>query len=83
MFQRICRSRPAIDVKKAVIAGRTPRGPCSTDTTLPAAPNPPEALKQIPRPKLREILPPGLITGASDDPSGIATYWEAVAQHGY
>ncbi len=39
---------------------------------------------QIPRPKLREILRPGLITGASDDdPSGIATYWEAVAQHGY
>ena len=55
-----------------------------TDTTLPAAPNPPEAVKQPPRPKLREILGPGLITGASDDdPSGIATYSQAGAQYGY
>ncbi len=55
-----------------------------TDTILPAAPNPPEAVKQPPRPKLREILGPGLITGASDDdPSGIATYSQAGAQFGY
>lgn len=34
--------------------------------------------------KLRDILGPGLITGASDDdPSGIATYSQAGAQFGY
>jgi NRAMP (natural resistance-associated macrophage protein)-like metal ion transporter len=34
--------------------------------------------------RLREILGPGLITGASDDdPSGIATYSQAGAQFGY
>jgi NRAMP (natural resistance-associated macrophage protein)-like metal ion transporter len=37
-----------------------------------------------PRPKLLNILGPGLITGASDDdPSGIATYSQAGAQYGY
>jgi NRAMP (natural resistance-associated macrophage protein)-like metal ion transporter len=41
-------------------------------------------LKQPDRPKLRDILGPGLITGASDDdPSGIATYSQAGAQFGY
>src|SRR5579872_7389956 len=36
------------------------------------------------RPKLIEVLGPGLITGASDDdPSGIATYSQAGAQFGY
>jgi NRAMP (natural resistance-associated macrophage protein)-like metal ion transporter len=36
------------------------------------------------RPKLRDVLGPGLITGASDDdPSGIATYSQAGAQFGY
>jgi len=36
------------------------------------------------RPKLRDIMGPGLITGASDDdPSGIATYSQAGAQFGY
>jgi NRAMP (natural resistance-associated macrophage protein)-like metal ion transporter len=41
-------------------------------------------VKQPPRPKLLEILGPGLITGASDDdPSGIATYSQAGAQFGY
>ena len=35
-------------------------------------------IKQPERPKLREIMGPGLITGASDDdPSGIATYSQA------
>jgi NRAMP (natural resistance-associated macrophage protein)-like metal ion transporter len=35
------------------------------------------------RPKLREVIGPGLITGASDDdPSGIATYSQAGAQFG-
>jgi NRAMP (natural resistance-associated macrophage protein)-like metal ion transporter len=39
--------------------------------------------KQPERPKLRDILGPGLITGASDDdPSGIATYSQAGAQFG-
>src|SRR5665213_1195087 len=41
-------------------------------------------VKQPDRPKLLEILGPGLITGASDDdPSGIATYSQAGAQFGY
>ena len=36
------------------------------------------------RPKLLEVLGPGLITGASDDdPSGIATYSQAGAQFGF
>ncbi len=44
----------------------------------------PDAVKQPPRPKLLEVMGPGLITGASDDdPSGIATYSQAGAQFGY
>src|ERR1700731_2766284 len=40
-------------------------------------------VKQPERPKLIEIMGPGLITGASDDdPSGIATYSQAGAQFG-
>ncbi len=40
-------------------------------------------VKQPERPKLYEIMGPGLITGASDDdPSGIATYSQAGAQFG-
>jgi len=40
-------------------------------------------VKQPERPKLRDIMGPGLITGASDDdPSGIATYSQAGAQFG-
>jgi NRAMP (natural resistance-associated macrophage protein)-like metal ion transporter len=36
------------------------------------------------KPRLWEVLGPGLITGASDDdPSGIATYSQAGAQYGY
>jgi Mn2+/Fe2+ NRAMP family transporter len=50
------------------------------------APNSPRRaveVKQPERPKLREIMGPGLITGASDDdPSGIATYSQAGAQFG-
>ena len=42
------------------------------------------AIKLPERPKLLDILGPGLITGASDDdPSGIATYSQAGAQFGY
>jgi NRAMP (natural resistance-associated macrophage protein)-like metal ion transporter len=42
------------------------------------------AVKQPERPKLLQILGPGLITGASDDdPSGIATYSQVGAQFGY
>ena len=52
--------------------------------TIPAAPNPHEAVKQPERPKLRQVLGPGLITGASDDdPSGIATYSQVGAQFGF
>ncbi len=41
-------------------------------------------IKQQDRPKLADIMGPGLITGASDDdPSGIATYSQAGAQFGY
>ena len=44
----------------------------------------PEGIEQPDRPKLRDVLGPGLITGASDDdPSGIATYSQAGAQFGY
>ncbi len=50
----------------------------------PAASLPAHLVKQPPRPKLIEIMGPGLITGASDDdPSGIATYTQAGAQFGY
>jgi NRAMP (natural resistance-associated macrophage protein)-like metal ion transporter len=50
----------------------------------PVIPLPPEIAKQPERPKLIEIMGPGLITGASDDdPSGIATYSQAGAQFGY
>jgi NRAMP (natural resistance-associated macrophage protein)-like metal ion transporter len=49
----------------------------STDVTA-------RAVKEPERPKLLEILGPGLITGASDDdPSGIATYSQVGAQFGY
>ncbi len=42
------------------------------------------AVKQPTRPRLLDVLGPGLITGASDDdPSGIATYSQAGAQFGY
>lgn len=45
---------------------------------------PPAAIKASDRPSLKDVLGPGLITGASDDdPSGIATYSQAGAQFGY
>jgi NRAMP (natural resistance-associated macrophage protein)-like metal ion transporter len=48
----------------------------------PAGPD--SDVKQPERPKLLQILGPGLITGASDDdPSGIATYSQAGAQFGF
>lgn len=57
--------------------------PPPSDVNPPEA-NPPDAVKQPTRPKLLEILGPGLITGASDDdPSGIATYSQAGARFGY
>ena len=41
-------------------------------------------MKQPDRPKLLQVMGPGLITGASDDdPSGIATYSQVGAQFGY
>ena len=55
-----------------------------TQRLAPAAPNPPDAVKQPERPKLLQVLGPGLITGASDDdPSGIATYSQVGAQFGF
>jgi NRAMP (natural resistance-associated macrophage protein)-like metal ion transporter len=54
------------------------------DAEEPARVNPPETVKHPTRPKLLEVLGPGLITGASDDdPSGIATYSQAGAQFGF
>ena len=45
---------------------------------------PSEAVKQPTWPKLRDVMGPGLITGASDDdPSGIATYSQAGVQFAY
>ncbi len=42
------------------------------------------SVKQPTWPHLRDVMGPGLITGASDDdPSGIATYSQAGAQFGY
>ena len=44
----------------------------------------PSDVKQPERPKLLQVMGPGLITGASDDdPSGIATYSQVGAQFGY
>ena len=44
----------------------------------------PHEVKQPTRPKLLDVMGPGLITGASDDdPSGIATYSQAGAAFGY
>ncbi|HZL00118.1 MAG TPA: divalent metal cation transporter [Caulobacteraceae bacterium] len=55
-----------------------------TDITAPDDHDAPRDVKQPERPKLLQILGPGLITGASDDdPSGIATYSQAGAQFGY
>ncbi len=49
-----------------------------------AAGSPKDEIKQPERPKLADIMGPGLIAGASDDdPSGIATYSQAGAQFGY
>ena len=43
-----------------------------------------EKTKQPDRPKLYQVLGPGLVTGAADDdPSGIATYSQVGAQFGY
>lgn len=44
----------------------------------------PDPVKQPDRPKLLQVMGPGLITGASDDdPSGIAAYSQVGAQFGY
>jgi hypothetical protein len=52
--------------------------------TEPPEPNLHSDVKQPERPKLLQVLGPGLITGASDDdPSGIATYSQAGAQFGF
>jgi len=53
----------------------SPRGPAHAPSTVRRRPK---------RPRLREIIGPGLITGASDDdPSGIATYSQAGARFGF
>ena len=55
-----------------------------TQTADEPTPNLPDEIKQPDRPKLLQVLGPGLITGASDDdPSGIATYSQAGAQFGF
>jgi Mn2+/Fe2+ NRAMP family transporter len=51
--------------------------------TLAPHGQPTHDVKQPERPKLIDVIGPGLITGASDDnPSGIATYSQAGAQFG-
>jgi len=58
-------------------------GRLSQGTVVMETPDP-SLVKQPERPRLRDIMGPGLITGASDDdPSGIATYSQAGAQFGY
>lgn len=53
----------------------------SSDKAAPSVPSP--VVGQS-KPRLLDVLGPGLITGASDDdPSGIATYSQAGAQFGY
>lgn len=53
-------------------------------STTPPVPRNPRASWKRPQVRLRDVLGPGLITGASDDdPSGIATYSQAGAQFGY
>src|SRR5665213_3031649 len=60
-------------------ASHRPKGLTVTEATTPQ-----NEVKQPDRPKLTDIIGPGLITGASDDdPSGIATYSQAGAQFGY
>ena len=73
------------------VAGGRDREPALFLSTLNARPlrkmnyrPSPQQIKQPDRPKLVDIMRPGLITGASDDdPSGIATYSQAGAQFGY
>src|SRR3954454_18853399 len=54
---------------------------------MPVEDSDPEGLDPVvgpSKPKLLQVLGPGLITGASDDdPSGIATYSQAGAQFGF
>ena len=58
-------------------------GRLSQGTVVMETPDP-TLVKQPERPRLRDIMGPGLITGASDDdPIGIATYSQAGAQFGY
>ncbi|HEY1929072.1 MAG TPA: divalent metal cation transporter [Caulobacteraceae bacterium] len=61
-----------------------PRDPAVSTPVEWPIPNPLSEVKRRRRPKIGDILGPGLITGASDDdPSGIATYSQAGAQFGY
>ncbi|WP_213737195.1 divalent metal cation transporter [Bradyrhizobium sp. dw_411] len=55
-----------------------------TAPEFPVELDPADTVKQPERPKLLQVLGPGLITGASDDdPSGIATYSQIGAQFGF
>src|SRR5436853_5703705 len=70
---------------------RAPRGqrPTRRSTGCWIGSRPPQvadekAVSKRERAKLKDILGPGLITGASDDdPSGIATYSQAGAGYGF
>jgi NRAMP (natural resistance-associated macrophage protein)-like metal ion transporter len=54
------------------------------DLSDPSGRDEPDDIKQPEKPKLLQVLGPGLITGASDDdPSGIATYSQVGAQFGF
>jgi NRAMP (natural resistance-associated macrophage protein)-like metal ion transporter len=66
------------DVGRLVVE-RRPMDMSNADRALHQA-----EVKQPEPPRLRDVMGPGLITGASDDdPSGIATYSQAGAQFGY
>jgi NRAMP (natural resistance-associated macrophage protein)-like metal ion transporter len=62
-----------------------PGGAQAEQLPMDVFPTPPrDEFKQPEWPKLRDVMGPGLIAGASDDdPSGIATYSQAGAQFGY
>ena len=68
----------------AALADARSKGETRPMNASSVEPSPAGEIKQPERPKLLQVLGPGLITGASDDdPSGIATYSQVGAQFGY
>jgi Mn2+/Fe2+ NRAMP family transporter len=66
------------------MSAQVAKGPPKAESSLGEAHKPPSPTVGPSKPRLLGVLGPGLITGASDDdPSGIATYSQAVAQFGF